>query len=276
ADRPTADSNPTPNYPTGQPTQVTDDDWPAGSSYPPVNSLDDVDYYLFDNSNFYGASLPATSCSFGSLDLIDASTAEIQTYLDGLVYCYMDVWEDAVTGAGYDLPVPTITVYDAPITTACGVLDMGNAWFCHADGQMYYATDLVWVFPDLAREDYIAEAVLAHEFGHGVQGYTGIYEAESYSAYLADSTEDELEWNRRLELQADCFAGLFFRSVADSAQLNEGDTANLTVLFELLADPYPGGDHGVASSRVDWFNTGLDSTQPLVCNTMTASSRDVE
>jgi predicted metalloprotease len=224
----------------------------------------------------YDQAIAPVPCEVGDIDLTSAPIGDIQAYMTNLVACLMDSWDNAVEGAGFVLPRPSITVYDAEIMTKCGESISLNAFYCSADQQMYYSYDLVQLFSwDLQRARYVAEAVIAHEFGHAVQGRTGILESEDYRAADAATEEESYEWSRRAELQADCFAGLFLRSIAASTGMLDSDHENARQVFYQLGDPYVGGDHGQPDSRSAWFESGFGSDSVGACRTYDAASESV-
>jgi predicted metalloprotease len=250
------------------------DQWPVDpnpAAPPQPQTYADLDLYLLDNP-LYDQTLASVPCVVGSVDLVTGSTSEISAYLTSVVACLMDAWDDAVYAAGYELPRPSITVYNNPnFMTRCGEAPLENAFYCAADQQLYYSADLVNLLPELSDKRYVAEAIIAHEFGHAVQARSGITGSDDYY-YSSAATEDEAnEWSRRQEQQADCFAGLFLRAIADSAGLTNDDRSTAEAVFYALGDP-PGGDHGLPANRATWFDTGVANTVVGACNTFAASA----
>jgi predicted metalloprotease len=231
-------------------------------------------------NSLYAQSVPnPTKCAVTSIDLSAASEFELQAHMSDVVACLMRVWDTTVGKAGFEMPRPPVVVYSASISTSCGKLPMMNAAYCGSDQKIYYATDLPQAIPrELRSSRFIVEVIVAHEFGHAVQARTGILTASHELADAATSEADSREWSRRTELQADCFAGLFIRSVSKSAGISQQDLDNVAALMTAFGDDALSknsgidGGHGLGTSRKYWIQLGLASTSVNVCNTFTAAS----
>jgi predicted metalloprotease len=234
-------------------------------------------------NSLYAQSVPnPTKCTVTSIDLSAASEFELQTHMSDVVACLMRVWDTTVSKAGFEMPRPPVVVYSASISTACGKLPTMNAAYCGSDQKIYYATDLPQAIPrELRSSRFIVEVIVAHEFGHAVQARTGILTASHELADATPNEADSREWSRRTELQADCFAGLFIRSVSRSAGISQQDLDNIGSLMTAFGDDSLSknssvdGGHGLGTSRTYWIQLGLASTTTNVCNTFTAPSTDV-
>jgi uncharacterized protein len=168
-----------------------------------------------------------------------------------------DYWQ-ATLGArvqSYEGP-HTIVYYQSPIETPCGPSTMHNARFCPGDDTIYL--DETWVDELLAADDYTPVAIIAHEWGHEVQNELGTLDRSSEHAYL-----------RALELQADCFAGLFVRSQLDNGRIGSVAVAAARRFFFSVGDPSPKTrSHGTGAQRVRWFNTAYRSGSFDVCESV--------
>lgn len=244
--------------------------------HPPVPTTNQIDS-LLDNNSFYAQQTKPTQCEIGQIDLSRASTSQIEDYLNSFVNCLMAVWYPPVVTAGYFLPHPSVTVYTHQIHSPCGTLDTGNAVYCSADQQIYYAADLINYLPArFASTRFTGEAIIAHEFGHALQYRTMIMASEVWKEDNAATDAEQMEWSRRTELQADCFAGVFFNAIAASTDLTTQDESNITSMFEALGGAVPNSDdHGTGQSRGYWVTQGLSSSSPGVCSTYTAPSDEV-
>jgi predicted metalloprotease len=132
----------------------------------------------------------------------------------------------------------------------------------------------------LRSQPFVAETVLAHEFGHAIQARTGILISES--AWQQKSSDSKAaEYSRRAETQADCMGGLFIHAVEDASGMSAQDLSNLKSLSSsigddsLTGDPNIVGDHGLSKSRVYWFSLGLAQASVGTCNTFVAPSDKV-
>lgn len=234
-------------------------------------------------SSLYAQSVPnPTRCMVTTIDLSAASEAELQAHMSDVVACLMRVWDTTVTKAGFELPRPPVIVYSAAISTSCGKLATLNAAYCGSDQKIYYATDLPQAIPNELRSSrFIVEVIVAHEFGHAVQARTGILSAAHGLSDAATTEADSNQWSRRTELQADCFAGLFIRSVSKSAGINQQDLDNIATLMVAFGDDSLSknsgvdGGHGLGTTRKYWIQLGLASTAVNVCNTFTVAADEV-
>lgn len=173
---------------------------------------------------------------------------------------------------------PQIIAYSSKMKTKCGEIDTRNASYCGADQNIYYASDLMSTFPErfTQGQTFLIETVLAHEFGHSVQGRAGILlSVEGYKRASPDLPR--AEYSRRLELQADCFAGEFVGSVRDAFGLTGADITRLAQAFAVNGDekspqPPPFGAHGLGMNRQQWFTNGAQNPQLSVCNIYLANS----
>lgn len=223
-----------------------------------------------------------TRCEPPAFSVGGGSTAQAQSYLNELTVCLMKVWEPPMKAAGFQMPRPSVTVYTSQITTKCGKAPTRNAFYCGGDQQVYFAVDVLTILPSQYRTHRLAlDAVLAHEFGHAVQGRTGILIASgAWEQKLGKPSG--LIYSRRLETQADCFSGLFFDSVAQSRNITDGEKEDLAqISFNigddiLSGDPNVVGNHGHGKSREFWFKRGLTNTSIGQCNTYTAPDSQVE
>ncbi len=237
--------------------------------------------WLTENAIYAGAVDSPVRCELQELDLRTASNTRLTTHMNQMTECLMRVWGPPLEAAGFTPVRPSVTVYDGPVTTACGQLPNRNAVYCAADQQVYYAQDLPTVVPqELLGTQFITESIIAHEFGHAIQARTGIL--ISSAAWEQQSSEkDALSLSRRLEMQADCFAGEFLSAVSESTSMQQSDLNSVGRLFYSFGDDVlrnePGfvGNHGQGTNRQSWMSKGLSSPQIVTCNTFTADEQAV-
>ncbi len=230
----------------------------------------------------YDQSVPVpTNCTVPHVDPTTASNAELEEHLGQLTACLWGVWEGPMTEAGFKLPRPPATVYSAKITTPCGEAETGNAFYCAADQHIYYASDLPRILPTKIRtKPFVTDAIMAHEFGHALQARTGILVAGN--AWEQKSTKaDARVFSRRLEVQADCLAGMWVNAVSKASNVTDADIDNLKFLFNSIGDdvltgkPNYDGDHGLGKNRQAWATIGLGNSQIGKCNTYVAPASEV-
>ena len=271
---------------TGGTTQYENEGYqapPADFNPPDLHSpttVGEAQKWLTDNA-IYSENVPSpTNCTETPITE-GLSKAQMETRLNALMACLMQVWEPPMKAAGFEMPRPPVTVYTSAITTACGVMKEVNAAYCAGDQHVYYALPLLNALPDqVASTKYAAEDVIAHEFGHAVQARSGILISDKALEQRA-SKSDALIMSRRAEQQADCFGGLFVGSVAQSQGFSQNDLQSLVDMTYYLGDDVLSGqaniqgDHGLGTNRQAWFAKGVQTNQIGVCNTWTVPASQV-
>jgi len=212
-----------------------------------------------------------------------STDAELQTHLNALMACLVRAWEPPVTAAGYQIVRPSVTIFGDSIQTKCGKAGGGNAFYCPADQQVYYSRTLPDVVADLKGSKWGPDLVLAHEFGHAVQGRTGILiSANGLEQVVGPKTAKGLELSRRIETQADCFSGLFLRSSSRSLGITQKDVPAMEVIFVAIGDDTLSGNpniessHGHGVNRLYWARRGIGNSDVGTCDTFTAPSSKVQ
>ncbi|ARP87474.1 KPN_02809 family neutral zinc metallopeptidase [Bordetella genomosp. 9] len=180
---------------------------------------------------------------------------------------------------------PKLVLYTGATPTACGTgrAAMGP-FYCPADSKVYL--DLGF-FEEMRRRfqapgDFAQAYVIAHEVGHHVQHLLGV--SDRVSALQREEPRQANALSVRLELQADCFAGLWAKH-ADSARhiLEAGDVEEALNAASAIGDDrlqkqsqgYVVPDaftHGTSAQRVRWFKRGLQGGDPRQCDTFSATN----
>jgi uncharacterized protein len=191
-----------------------------------------------------------------------------------------DTWREVFRRRGQAYVPPVLVLFNGATQSACGVgrSEVGP-FYCPADRKVYL--DLSF-FRELdarfgAPGDFAQAYVVAHEVGHHVQNMLGI--AESVTA--ARERSDDRQSNAlsvRLELQADCFAGVWghyaaTRGVLEPGDAEEGLNAAAAIGDDRLQRMARGQvipetfTHGSSADRVRWLRRGLDSGTIESCDT---------
>ncbi|MGC3954495.1 MAG: neutral zinc metallopeptidase [Propionicimonas sp.] len=281
-------AGPTPGPEIGQtsapPTGVPEPDFNP-PDIPMPKTYGEAEQWLVANAVYEQAVQVPVNCTLGRIDLEASSPQEMQQHLDTLTGCLMMVWQEPLQRAGFEMPRPPISMYSKPITTACGESETHNAFYCSGDQRIYYATDLPEVFefttPEVVSNAFLIDNVIGHEFGHAIQGRTGILVSYIAFAQQAQSDDEVNELGRRSEQQADCFSGIFLNAVAQASQITDAERVGLAAVSEaigddkLAGDPNHVSDHGTGKARRSWFEKGINNTTVGVCNTWTAPSEQV-
>jgi predicted metalloprotease len=196
-----------------------------------------------------------------------------------------DTWNAVFKSMGARYVPPKLVLFGGSTPSACGqAVTAVGPFYCAADRSVYLDTAL---FNDLARRsggpgDFAQAYVVAHEVGHHVQNLLGIMERFDRESQRTDA-RGRSALSVRLELQADCLAGVWGHFVQRRSQLVPGDVegglraaaavgddriqrqARGTVVPETFT-------HGSSAQRVRWFKLGLESGDLRSCNTFAASA----
>ncbi len=154
-----------------------------------------------------------------------------------------------------------------------------NAFYCAADQQIYWSNTLGADLVPFSRDRWAGDEVMAHEFGHAVQGRTGIVASKNFLVRDAETEAASLEIRRRNEAQADCFAGIYLRSVSRDLGLSQarrrGHPGGLLRLRRRRAGRQEAGrgQPRCGATRRYWGTIGLANSAVGPCNTYAAEPR---
>ncbi|WP_018079542.1 neutral zinc metallopeptidase [Thiobacillus denitrificans] len=192
-----------------------------------------------------------------------------------------DVWGTLFQGSGQRYQQPKLVLFSGAVQSACGFAEAAmGPFYCPGDQKLYLDMSF---FNDLAQRhdapgDFAQAYVVAHEVGHHVLTLLGVSE----QVHAARSRASQTEGNAlqvRMELQADCFAGVWAHHANKQRQILEpGDTE------EALAAAAGVGDdrlqkqargfvvpesftHGSSEQRMRWFKRGMQHGDPGQCDT---------
>lgn len=203
-----------------------------------------------------------------------------------------DTWSALFAAAGSQYVPPRLRLFDQPVRTGCGAAssEMGP-FYCPADQNVYidlsFFGELVQRFdaPDSStRPGSFAQAyVVAHEVGHHVQHITGLAD-RIRAAQQRASEEERNALQVRMELQADCFAGIWAhhaqrsRNILEASDIADALGAAAAVGDDRIQKRSQGYvvaesfTHGSAAQRQRWFQRGFDVGDVSACDTLGASS----
>jgi hypothetical protein len=195
-----------------------------------------------------------------------------------------DVWSRVFQQSNAQYRAPTLVLYEGQVRSACG---MGQAamgpFYCPNDEKLYI--DLAF-FRDLqarfrAPGDFAQAYVIAHEVAHHVQNLTGQF--RKMEAARNSSAAERNRVSVRMELQADCYAGVWGHYAGTMKQLDDGDLAEALNAASAIGDDRlqkqtqgrvvpESFTHGSSEQRVRWFKRGMESGQPRACDTFSAAT----
>jgi hypothetical protein len=207
----------------------------------------------------------------------DAQLAEFVTFV---VEDVQASWQEQFATAGQQYQVTTLVLFEDGVETGgCGSATSATGpFYCPADSKVYL--DLGF-FRDLSSRfgapgDFAQAYVIAHEFGHHVQNVRGV--SERVRAAQQRNPGDANELSVLLELQADCFAGVWAHSaykddLLEPGDLQEGLGAAAAVGDDRIQKEATGRvnpesfTHGTSEQRMEWFEKGYESGDPKDCDT---------
>jgi hypothetical protein len=178
-------------------------------------------------------------------------------------------------------PPPTMVIFNEQTPTGCGTGQSAmGPFYCPLDQKVYL--DLSF-FQELDQKfgapgDFAQAYVIAHEVGHHVQNLTGTAQQVQKLQQRARSKAEANQYSVMLELQADCYAGVWARDAAPRLKItqqdiDEGmraataigdDTLQRAAQGRVVPDAFT---HGTAEQRSRWLITGMTSGDPNACDT---------
>jgi len=187
-------------------------------------------------------------------------------------------WQEIFAEHGQKYPAPTLVFYSQNGQSGCGAAQSAmGPFYCPADQRIYLDTDF---FREMetrfnAPGDFPIGYIIAHEVGHHIQTITG----EAEKIRKAQQRASQAEGNAlqvRMELQADCYAGVW--AARDTNLMEAGDLEEGMRAAEAIGDdtlqraagrrPVPESfTHGSSAERMQWLRKGLSTGDPNQCDT---------
>ncbi|QEY25955.1 KPN_02809 family neutral zinc metallopeptidase [Neisseria zalophi] len=194
------------------------------------------------------------------------------------------VWGNYFAQHGSQYTPATLTLYTAGTQTACGTGQAAmGPFYCPADRKVYL--DLSF-YEDMRQKlgasgDAAFAYVIAHEVGHHVQNLLGILPQVHQAQREVNQTQANA-LSVKLELQADCFAGIWAHYAVNQNILETGDIEEAVRAAEAVGDDHlqqqaqgyvvpDSFTHGSSEQRMTWFRRGLNSGDVNQCNTFAAN-----
>ena len=220
---------------------------------------------------------------------------EIADFVGTVLADTEDTWTAVFAKNGAQYQAPKLVMFSGVVNSGCGTAQSAmGPFYCPADQKIYIDTDF---FKDMrlqmdisgeknqselstqdAAGDFAQAYVIAHEVGHHVQNLLGI----SAQVQQARQRANEVQGNQlsvRLELQADCLAGVWAKDTHQRTQfIEQGDVEEAMDAAQKIGDDYlqakargqvvpDSFTHGTSQQRMNWFNQGLKTGDVNQCNT---------
>jgi predicted metalloprotease len=194
------------------------------------------------------------------------------------------VWGEIFQRAGRQYAEPKLVLFTGQVQSACGFASAAaGPFYCGSDQKVYIDLAFYRELRDRfqAPGDFAQAYVIAHEVGHHIQNLLGIMEkTQARQRRVGEREANAL--SVRLELQADCLAGIWAslanrdRRILETGDVEEGLNAAAQIgddMMQKRAQGYvvpEGFTHGSAQQRVRWFRRGIDSGDLKQCDTFAA------
>jgi len=235
-------------------------------------------------------------CPGGGSSQFGNMPAESSASEDELVRFVGFVFDDAqatlgqqVEHAGRDYRPAKLVVYRSAVSTGCGTASSAvGPFYCPRDFRVYIDLSFYRELRDRfgAPGDFAQAYVIGHELGHHVQNLLGISEEVTREQQGAGSEEEANRWSVKLELQADCLAGVWAHSVYARGDLETGDIEEGLTAAQAVGDDRiqeqagmqvnpETWTHGSAEWRQHWFNEGFESGSSDACDTFADGATNV-
>lgn len=215
-----------------------------------------------------------------------AGNDEARDFVSAVLGSTEDSWAAIFAHAGARYQPPTLVLYTDQVQSACGYGSAASGpFYCPADSQVYL--DLGF-FRDLARMggagDFAAAYVIGHEVAHHVQHLMGT-SGQIHRAQQRSSRTETNHLSVLLELQADCYAGVWAhhanqrQQILEPGDVEEGLAAAAAIGDDRLQKMSGRGvhpesfTHGSSEQRVRWLRTGLQTGSVDDCDTFSRGTR---
>ncbi len=215
-----------------------------------------------------------------------SSEDDLKSFVSVVLGTTEDVWEELLARYGRRYSEPKLVLFSGGVRSACGVgLSQMGPFYCPIDQKVYIDLDFYRELKNRFRApgDMAQAYVIAHEIGHHVQTLLGISDqVQAVKSRVSERQANAIQV--RMELQADCFAGIWANHADEIKNIIEpGDIEEALGAASAIGDDriqkqtqgYVVPDaftHGSSEQRVRWFKRGYESGRLEVCDTFNADS----
>jgi uncharacterized protein len=196
-----------------------------------------------------------------------------------------DTWGAIFREKGGTYQEPRLVLFSGRVNSACGLAGAAmGPFYCPGDSRVYIDLSFYDEMKQRFRApgDFAQAYVIAHEVAHHVQNVTGGFRKMEAARGRATKAEQN-RLSVRMELQADCYAGVWGHHAGAMNQLEPGDVAEALAAATAIGDDRlqkqtqgrvvpESFTHGTSEQRMRWFKRGLDSGDPQRCDTFSAAS----
>ncbi|MGB7286027.1 MAG: neutral zinc metallopeptidase [Salaquimonas sp.] len=208
---------------------------------------------------------------------------EMREFMEVVMGSTEEVWTNVFKSYGKQYPLPKLNIFEDQVRSACGTASSAaGPFYCPGDSEVYIDLDF---YNTLSRQfgakgDFAQAYVLAHEVGHHVQNVIGVLPEFNRMRQSMGKIEVN-QTSVKVELQADCFAGVWGHFVAKQGWLERGDLEEALVAAQQIGDDSiqkrtqgyvvpEAFNHGTSEQRKRWFTRGFESGRIEACDTFNA------
>jgi predicted metalloprotease len=226
------------------------------------------------------SSSPSTSSSNWA-PARNASEDELANFVGVVVKDTENYWGEVFRASNETYTPPKVVLFSDATNSACGTAETASGpFYCPNDRKVYI--DLAF-YDQLRRQfgapgDFAQAYVIAHEVGHHIQNLTGVL-PEFNKRRASMSQAEQNAYSVRVELQADCYAGLWANFAKRQNYLDTGDTEEAINAANAIGDDTltrgqvssRNFTHGTSEQRMKWLKRGMDSGDPAQCDTFSGA-----
>ncbi len=208
----------------------------------------------------------------------NASDDDLKNFVGVMVKDTETFWTDYFQKQGKTYTPPKVVLYTDQTSSGCGTADKSaGPFYCPDDQKVYIDLSFYQELRDQfgAPGDFAQAYVIAHEVGHHVQDELGIL-PEFNQKRQSMSQDAANAYSVRIELQADCFAGVWAKGEFEAGYLDDGDVQEAINAANQIGDDTLTHNtisprqytHGTSAQRMKWFKQGYDAGDPAQCDTL--------
>ena len=214
--------------------------------------------------------------------LSGTSISDERAYLRAVFNDAQSLWEREFTAANQQYAPAKLTLFTQTVQSGCGAQADVGPFYCGANHGIYLDLSFFQLLVHRFGIGGFAQAyIVGHEFGHHVQNLLGIQQRVA----AADQSDPSGKNARsvRVELQADCLAGVWAHSVYQRGELKDEDINAALKTAEVIGDDFQQRNaghtvdstlwtHGSSAQRQHWLKTGFEKGEPGACDTFTQTT----
>ncbi|MEG0209885.1 KPN_02809 family neutral zinc metallopeptidase [Hafnia sp.] len=242
-------------------------------------------YYGVDLTPLLNGEAPMGQTQQHSQPANSAQDNQMAKFTSVILASTEDTWSQLFQKMGKQYQDPKLVLYRGATRTGCGTgQSVMGPFYCPADKTVYIDLSFYQEMKNKlgADGDFAQGYVVAHEVGHHVQNLLGI-EQKVRQMQQGASKAEQNRLSVKMELQADCFAGVWGHNMQNQQVLEAGDLEEALNAAQAIGDDrlqqqsqgrvIPDSfTHGTSEQRYTWFKRGFDSGNPSSCNTFASAN----